>query len=103
MPTKVRTFADCETTIDAEAVAAELERPLQAEMADIEQQMIALNDRKRELHRAIEAIEAESATRRRELRDPNAGPDQVMYPAGQSLTPAEVEAMRIIVAQHERV
>jgi hypothetical protein len=98
---KTRTIDDCTTPAEVEAWAAAEEAPLHAEMADIEQQAARLKERKVELHRQIDAIEAQSAERRYELRGPDAGPDQILVPDG-SLSDAEIEKLRRVVEQHDR-
>ena len=98
---KKMSLESCESTIDVERWAAEEEAPLHAEIADIDRQIVALRDRKAELHHEIDAIEKRSAERRYELRDPDAGPDQVLVPDG-ALDEATIENLRRLVNQYDR-
>jgi N-methylhydantoinase B/oxoprolinase/acetone carboxylase alpha subunit len=98
---KAKTIDDCETPADVEAWAAAEEAPLHAEIADIDAQIVALNTRKRELHRTIDEIEVESARRRYELRGDDAGPDQVLVPSD-TLNDTEIERLRRLVDQYDR-
>jgi hypothetical protein len=92
---------NCATPEEVEAWAAAEEKPYLEEMARIDAAIVALNAEKRELHRNIEMIQADSAARRYDLRGPDAGPDQMLIPDG-SLTDQEIERLRRVIDQHDR-
>jgi hypothetical protein len=98
---KTQTIDDCTTPAEVEAWAAAEEAPLHAEMTEIDRQIVELRDRKTDLHAQVDAIEAQSAERRYELRGDDAGPDQILVPDG-ALSDAEIEKLRRVVEQHDR-
>ncbi len=68
----------CEAPEQVERWAAQEQKPLHTEMVEIDKQTVKLGKRKAALRDKILAIEAKSATRRRELAGPDAGPDQTL-------------------------